>query len=115
MLQAPTLAATTLLTGQRALRFTRDDLVFTDGSKSPSGAVGCGVYGCNVGRHAIRPDAHDQQLDTVPFAELVALLCGIRACQPTQNLTLFVDSTTAMWLVEMAIHSPERLCDKKHK
>ena len=105
-----------LLTGPRDLRFSHGALVFTDGSKSTGGALGCGVYSELTDEcHSTKPEGHNLQLNTVPSAELIAMLLGTDSHPPTSDLNLFVDSSTAMWLTHMAIHRPERTRLKKHK
>ena len=63
----------------------------------------------------VKPDGHDLQLNTVPYAELVAALHGIMAAPPGAARHIFLDASTAMWLTRMALHEPERVRTKKHK
>ncbi|EFN56765.1 hypothetical protein CHLNCDRAFT_144235 [Chlorella variabilis] len=105
------------LAGQRHLRFPRGSNVYTDGSKLTSGAIGAGVI-TETGpgtaeQQEVKPDGHDLQLNTVPYAELVAALHGIAAAPPGAARHIFLDASTAMWLTRMALH--ERVRTKKHK
>ena len=98
-------------------RLPTGERVFTDGSKRADGAIGSGVFTeLDGGKEwAIKPSGHDLSLHTVPYAELVGALSGLRYHPARKSLELFVDSSTIMYLANMSICAPERLRYRKHK
>jgi hypothetical protein len=75
----PAATISQLLTGVRCLRFQPGAHVYTDGSKTDKGSIGCGIYSELTPHtdHRVKPAGHDAQLNTVPYAELAAQLHGI--------------------------------------
>ena len=102
-------------TGQRQLRFANTPLTFTDGSKLDTGGLGSGWFKSATGEsHSIKPSGHDLQLHTVLRGELIAILSALRA-STGPSTTMLIDSLTAIFLIAIAIHQPERLRRSKHR
>jgi ribonuclease HI len=79
------------------------------------GGIGSAYFKVLTGEvRSIKPTDHELQLHTVLRAELVAILAALRG-NADQESHLFVDSLTAIHLIAIAVHQPERLRHSKHR
>ena len=84
-------------------------------SRAPSVLVSTVPGLPHTSQWSIKPDGYDLQLHTVLRTELVALLYGILFAHPDHDIHVFTDASTALFLVRLVLHTPERLRINKHR